>query len=193
MRPVMMYASTAVWVLGSVFCVLRADAQSSIPGTYELRACTEPCSPGASPSEVAGTLVLAESPFPLERVPARVRQHLEQSEPWLLAALEDDEPNACFTLRRSRESRDSFLGASPVGVTRWRLTKDTLSVRLWISPDAGYVAQFALDGSTLMGRGYSWTLGERYHATRELILLSRRGPPDLNRCFEAAEPVSGQR
>jgi TPR repeat protein len=118
-----------------------------------------------------------------------VRRHLEESEPWLLAALEDDEPNACFNVSRLRESRQSFLGDSPVGVTKWHVARDTLSVRLWISPDAGYVAQFALDGPTLTGRGYSWVPGERYHATDELILLSRRGPPDLDRCFEAAETV----
>jgi hypothetical protein len=191
MRSVMMSAGTAVWILGAVFCTsLRADAQRSVPGTYELRACTEPCSPGIGPSRVVGTLVLAESSFSLERVPPRVRRHLEESEQWLLAALEDDEPNACFNLERSRESPASFLGASPVGVTKWGVENDTLSVRLWISPDAGYVAQFALDGSTLIGRGYTWTVDERYHATRELILLSRRGPPVLDRCFEAAETVS---
>jgi hypothetical protein len=191
MRLAMISTSVAVGVLGSLFCVpLRADAQSTVPGTYELRACTEPCDPAVGPSEVVGTLVLAESPFSLERVPSRVRRHLEEFEPWLLAALEDDEPNACFTMSRTRESRQSFLGTSPVGVTKWRVARDTLSVRLWISPDAGYVAQFALDGPTLVGRGYSWTVGERYHVTNELVLLSRRGPPVLDRCFEVAEAVA---
>lgn len=191
MRSVMMSASTAVWVLGFLFGgSLHANAQRAVPGTYELRACTEPCSPGAGSSRVVGTLVLAESSFSLDRVPTRVRKHLEESEPWLLAALEDDEPNACFNLSQSREPRQSFLGASPVGVTKWRVARDTLSVRLWISPDAGYVGQFALDGPTLIGRGYSWVPGERYHATDELLLLTRRGPPILDRCFEAAEAVA---
>jgi len=71
------------------------------------------------------------------------------------------------------------------------VTNDTLSLLLWTSPDAGYVAQFALGGSTLLGRGYSWVPGVDYHATRELILLSRRGPPVLDRCFEPAEAVAG--
>ena len=191
MRSLMITANTAAWVLGFVFCAsLPADAQRSVPGTYELRACTEPCNPGVGASEVVGTLVLTESPFSLERVPSRVRRHLQESAEWLLVALEDHEPNACFALRRSREAPQSFLGASPVGVTEWRVAKDTLSALLWTSPDAGYVAQFALSGSTLIGRGYSWVPGVEYHATRELILLSRRGPPDLERCFEAAEAVA---
>jgi hypothetical protein len=188
MRSVRISAITAVCVLGSVFCVLlRADAQSLVPGTYELRACAQPCSPRVGLSEVVGTLVLAESPFALERVPPAVRRRIQESAEWLLVALEDHEPNACFALGRSRRS---FLGASPVGVTEWRVANDTLSVLLWTSPDAGYVAQFALSGSPLIGRGYSWVPGIDYHATDELLLLSRRGPPDLDRCFEAAEAIA---
>jgi hypothetical protein len=184
--------TTAVWVLGCLSCVSqRADAQSMVPGTYELRSCTEPCTPGSGPSEVVGTLVLAESPFSLERVPTSVRLRMQESGEWLLTALEDHQPNACFTLARAHEAPRSFLGASPVGVTEWRVANDTLSLLLWTSPDAGYVAQFALGGSTLLGRGYSWVPGVDYHATRELILLSRRGPPVLDRCFDAAEAVAG--
>jgi len=122
-----------------------------------------------------------------------VRRHLQESEEWLLAALEDREPDACFTLSRAQAARQSFLGASPVGVTQWRVANDTLSVRLWITPDAGYVAQIPLNGSTLIGRGYAWAPGVQLHATRELILLSRRGPPVLDRCFEAAETVADPR
>ena len=186
MRSVRISACLIVAAFGSVSCAsLPAGAQAPVPGTYELRACTEPCTPGVSPSEVVGTLVLAETPFSLERVPTGVRHHLQESEEWLLAALEDRQPNACFTLARSRPTPESFLGASPVGVTEWRAVNNSLSVRLWITPDAGYVAQFSVGGTTMTGRGHAWAPGVAYHATRELILLTRSGPPVLDRCFEA--------
>ncbi|HYJ81047.1 MAG TPA: hypothetical protein VEW03_15650 [Longimicrobiaceae bacterium] len=170
-------------LLGAALCVpLGRAPQDTVAGTYEIRACAEPCDPRSSP-EVVGTLVLARTPFPLEGLPERVKRYLRQHEEWLLVALEDSEPNACFALTRSREAPPAFLGASPVGVTEWEMENDTLSLLLFVTPDAGYVARFAVDGPELIGRGYSYAPGVAYHATRDVIVASRRGPPALDQCF----------
>ena len=185
MRSLTLFSLAGALLLGSASCMrLRLGAQPAIPGTYEPRACTEPCDPRTSPSEAMGTLVLAESRFSLDRLPAGVRRHLSEFDPWLLVALEDEEPNGCFLLSRSPGAPSSVLGLSPVGVTEWRAENDTITVRLWVSPDAGYVGHFELKDAELVGRGYTWAEGMRYGPTRELIVATRRGPPVLDRCFE---------
>lgn len=184
----------AIPLLGSALCApLGRAAQDTIAGTYEIRACAEPCDPLSNPGEVVGTLVLAGTSFPLDGLPERAQRHLRQHEAWLLAALEEHEPNACFALTRSSEASPSLLGSSPFGVTEWKVVNDTLSLLLWASPDAGYVVKFALNGSDLVGRGYSWAPGVEYHSTRDVIVAFRRGPPALDPCLEAIEADSQSR
>lgn len=180
-------ASSAAVAVFLVLHALPGAAQVSAAGTYEVRACMGPCDPASAPSVVTGMLVLTDEPFSLAPLSAIASSHLRESEEWLFASLEGREPNACFHLSRSPGAPRSFLASSPVGVTEWKVAGDGLSVLLWASPDAGYVAQLRVDGRNLVGSGYSWAPGDEYQPAGEVIVAIRTGPPELARCFQAIE------
>jgi hypothetical protein len=180
-------ASSAALAASLVLHALPAAAQVSAAGTYEVRACMAPCDPASAPNVVTGMLVLTDEPFSLGPLSAVATSHLRESEEWLFASLEGRAPSVCFHLSRSPGAPRSFLASSPVGVTEWKVAGDGLSVLLWASPDAGYVAQLRVDGRNLVGSGYRWAPGEEYQPAGEVILAIRTGPPELARCFEAIE------
>jgi len=180
-------AASAALAAFLVLHALPAAAQISAAGTYEVRACMGPCDPTSAPNVVTGMLVLTDEPFSLGPLSPVATSHLRESEEWLFASLEGREPNACFHLSRSPAAPRSFLASSPVGVTEWKVAGNGLSVLLWASPDAGYVAQLRVDGRNLAGSGYSWAPGDEYQPAGEVIVAIRTGPPELARCFEAIE------
>jgi hypothetical protein len=180
-------AASSAALAAFLVLALPAAAQISAAGTYEVRACLGPCDPMSAPNVVTGMLVLTDEPFSLAPLSAIASSHLRESEEWLFASLEGGEPNACFHLTRSPGAPRSFLASSPVGVTEWKVAGDGLSVLLWASPDAGYVAQLGVDGRNLVGNGYSWAPGDEYQPAGEVIVAIRTGPPELARCFHVIE------
>lgn len=157
-------------------------------GTYQVAICRSVCAADGSNVLVTGLLVLTPQTFTLERLSEAGQRHLRQSNPWLLVALSetDREPNACFALE-SRLGASSIAGTTPAGITGWHSSERGIAVRLWVSPDAGYVAELSPDGPDLIGSGYTWGMEGEYRQTAETITATYVGPPDLDRCLRVIE------
>lgn len=98
------------------------------------------------------------------------------------------EPNACFRLTRPRRSR-SYAGLDAAGFTRWVMAEggDSITIRLFSSPDAHYRATLRVRGGDLYGRGESVLRGpEGPEAPPDSIYARRIGPADRAVCLAAA-------
>ena len=177
-----------------VACVPAASGITQLPvartpaGTYQVSICRGVCAADGSNFMVTGLLVLTPGTFTLERLSEAGQRHLRQSNPWLLVALResDREPNACFALER-RPGASSIAGTMPAGITDWRSSERGIAVLLWVSPDAGYVAELSPDGPNLMGSAFTWGMSGEYRQTTETISATYVGPPDLDRCLRVIE------
>lgn len=177
-----------------VACVPAASGITQVPavgtpaGTYQVSICRDVCAADGSNLLVTGILVLTPRTFTLERLSEAGQRHLRQSNPWLLVALResDREPNACFALER-RPGASTFAGITPAGITDWRRSEHGIAVRLWVSPDAGYVAELGPDGPNLVGSAFTWAMDGGYEQTTETITATYAGEPDLDRCLRVIE------
>lgn len=177
-----------------VACVPAGSGITQVPadlapaGTYQVSICRGVCAADGSNVLVTGILVLTPRTFTLERLSEAGQRHLRQSNPWLLVALSesDREPNACFALER-RPGASSLAGTMPAGITGWYSSERGIAVRLWVSPDAGYVAELSPDGPNLMGSAFTWGMDGGYRETTETISATYVGPPDLDRCLRVIE------
>jgi hypothetical protein len=152
--------------------------------------CEDVCAADGSNILVTGLLVLTPQTFKLERLSQAGQRHLRQSNPWLLVALSesDREPNACFALeRRPGRGASAIVGATPTGITDWRGSERGIAVLLWVSPDAGYVAELRSDGQDLKGSGFTYDTTGGYRETSETIIATYVGPPELDRCLRTIE------
>lgn len=176
-----------------VACVPAASTFAQVPaahtpaGTYQVSICEGVCAADGSNLLVTGFLVLEPQAFTLERLSEAGQRHL-QKDPWLLVALSETgrEPNACFALE-SRPGTSSIAGSMPASITDWHSSESGIAVRLWVSPDAGYVAELRPDGPDLRGSGFAWFMETEYHQTTETITAAYVGPPDLDRCLRVIE------
>jgi hypothetical protein len=166
------------------FQVVAAQSATKLPasGTYEVRVCSTSCLPDVSQGRAIGEVVILDDYFSLDILSQRARNYLANAEPYLMASLEGEPPNGCFSLRRPAENRSTFLGLAPVGVFRSRISGDTISVLLWASPDAGYVARLVQVGDSLVGHGYRWAPDAEYDMSGESLSLRRIGPGVVDQC-----------
>lgn len=177
-----------------VACVPAAPGITQVPaahtpaGTYQVSICRSVCAADGSNVLVTGLLVLTPRTFTLERLSEAGQRHLRQRYPWLLVALSesDREPNACFALE-SRPGALSIAGTPGAGITDWRSSERGIAVLLWVSPDAGYVAELGPDGRNLVGSAFTWGMSGGYRQTAETISATYVGPPDLDRCLRVIE------
>ena len=177
-----------------VACVPAASGNTQIPaagtpaGTYQVSICRDVCAADESNFLVTGLLVLTPQTFTLERLSEAGQRHLRQSNTWLLVALSesDREPNACFALE-SRPGASSLAGTTRARITGWHSSERGIGVLLWVSPDAGYVAELTPDGPNLLGSAFTWGMDSEYRQTTETISATYVGPPDLDRCLRVIE------
>jgi hypothetical protein len=177
-----------------VACVPAASGLTQVPavrtpaGTYQVSICEGVCAADGSNLLATGMLVLSPQTFTLERLSEAGQRHLRQRNPWLLVALResDREPNACFALER-RPGASTFAGITPAGITDWRSSEHGIAVRLWVSPDAGYVAELSPDGPSLVGSAFTWGMDGGYEQTTETVTATYIAPPDLDRCLRVIE------
>lgn len=162
----------------------QVPAAPSAAGTYHLSICQGAC---AGQPMVSGLLVLSDRPFTLERLSEPAQRYLHQKAVWLLVHIRElAQPNACFALQR-QPGASTVVGSIPSSITDWRTTGRAVAVTLFVSPDAGYVAELELDGQDLRGHGFSWGMPGPYHRTDETIAATRVGPPDMDRCLRQIE------
>ncbi len=163
-----------------------ASVQSSSPpvGTYEIWLCKDACVQSDSIQViVAGHLVLLPDRLPLHQVPDSARWYFERQ-------FFEGEPNACFALARMDSEAKTYAGTAPVGSTHWASRSARplrIAVSLFDSPDSGHEVEADLEQDRLRGIGTSWGAGgaDRNFST-DSVYGRRIGPPQLERCIEAA-------
>ena len=164
------------------------DAHLPLPGTYSVSICPTPCNPAQTEGvAVAGHLVLETTPYTDAEVAAVQRTYGGHGAFLYRAA--GGEPNACFGLTRIRRGR-SYAGLDAAGLTRWRRSDDGhgITIELYHSPDARYLATLAAHGRELHGRGESQGGRDPSEpaAPPDSIYARRIGPVDRNVCLRAA-------
>lgn len=159
-----------------------------LPGTYAVSICPTPCSPARPESAaVVGHLVLETSSYTAAEVEAVQRTYGGRGAFLYRAA--GGEPNACFGLRRMRRGR-TYAGLYVAGLTRWRRSDEAygISIELYRSADARYLATLHAHGRELHGRGESQGGRDPAEpaAPADSIYARRIGPVDRNICLQAA-------
>lgn len=187
---------TSAWTLawtGVAFAVSAAAQEPPSPrtppvaGTYALTVCRASCDRHSGRVLSTGRLVLEERPYYLTDIPEPARSFFERTERFLLYADAGGAPNACFAFDAGTSG--TLAGATRVGLTRWAMSSgDTLTVRLYHSPDAGYDVRASIVSGALAGRGESWGPWDKSEdVPPDLIEGIRIGPPDRSVCVRAAE------
>jgi hypothetical protein len=157
-------------------------------GTYEFRICRGTCDPAVDSAFAAGTIIIMDHAFSANSLPEPARSYLRFYEKNLLVAVAEEEPNACFVVRR--RGLGTWVGASPVALTRWRSStrvSGAAFVPLFQTADAGYWLRLRMHGQDIKGTGYSF--GPTRDTPRDLedtVELRQVGPPDLAICTAAA-------
>jgi hypothetical protein len=160
--------------------------QAPAPGTYRVWLCAEVCTPQDSSRAIAvATIVIVG-----EQAATEESARLAFAGLPAIGHMRDARPtdNACFSVS-SRETRagseELFFGIQPRGRTRWeRDANDGFSMRVYQSPDAGYVLRWTESSSVTRGEGwsYGWAANTPYH--RNAYFAARRlGEPDIARCI----------
>lgn len=95
--------------------------------------------------------------------------------------------NVCFSVSRREPrvgSEELYFGIQPSGRTRWHhAADDGFSMRVYLSPDAGYSLRWAEPGALARGEGWSfgWAGDTPYH--RNAYFAARRaGEPNVTPC-----------
>ena len=160
------------------------EVKPAIPGTYEVLVCDSTCNFESQHNyAVRGVLVLMPTAFDEKKV--AIPQRVEFEYGYSLIGI----TNGCFVLTKLREGQ-TYAGITPVGWTRWSGNPDGISFELYQSPDAWYVAWVKLTTSGFAGTGASsGGVGDGPGWPPDRILGHRIGPPDLQRCIEAAKQI----
>ena len=163
-----------------------AAAQQPTPGTYRIRLCDTECVAADSNQAVAVAVmvILDDSSAAAEatRATLRVLRSIRRTGE---TAKHD---NVCFrvTARTSRIGNEElFFGIQATGATRWKYDPASgCSVRVYMSPDAGYTLRWMPLGNVTNGEG--WSLGSQAKITdhrNAYFTAERIGPPEIARCF----------
>ena len=159
-------------------------AQTPAPGTYRIWLCTEVCTPSDSSRAVGvATVVIvsddAAAEEPVRSVFAGLRAIRRTSE----TAATD---NVCFSIVAEQRvgKEELYFGIQPRGRTRWHYSaNDGFSLRVYLSPDAGYSLRWVEPGPLVRGGGWSfgWAVNTPDH--RNAYFAARRiGEPDITQC-----------
>lgn len=158
-----------------------------VAGTYTLTVCRTSCDASVGRVLTSGTLVLEKHAYALLEIPDPARGYFDRSQALLIHEYAGGNPNACFVFPGNASG--TLAGTTRVGLTRWtRSTRDTLDVRLYQSPDAGYDLRLRIGSTALDGQGESWgPWPESENSPLDVVIARRIGPPDRNLCIRAAE------
>jgi hypothetical protein len=185
----------AAVLAGAGCAAAQATPRSGLPsGTYEFRICRGTCDPAVDSALAAGTIVIMDRSFSNGALPEPARSYLRFYEEALLVGYAEEEPNACFVVRR--RDPGTWL-SSPVALTRWNPSlrqPGSFFIALFQSPDAGYWLRLRVEGQDIKGTGYSF--GPERNSPRDphdTVELRHVGPPDLGICTTAATIESRKR
>ena len=135
-----------------------------------------------------GVFVFTERQLAFEEVPVSLREDFMARYREIFFATEVD-PNGCFALRHLGSAHGSVAVLAPYGLVGWKPgASDTITGRLFQSPDSMYDLTLTVKGDRLEGTG-NGSLGFRSGATLVEYFYGERLPDGrLTDCFrEAAE------
>lgn len=160
---------------------LAGECLSEVPGTYELLVCKGSCSFESSTNVVVkGVLVLTAASFKPEALSPF------GPKPFEYAYFFADDPNGCFVVSTLVQDK-TFAGLIELGMTHWSDYADKIHFSLYASADAWQVVTAGLTHDGLSGTGQSSGVGlAEPNYDRDVIVARRTGPPNLDRCVEAA-------
>jgi hypothetical protein len=176
----------ALFSVGRVaFGARDVAAQVPEPGTYRLWLCAEACAPADSARAVATATIVILDEAAASGAPARA--HFARLRSIRRTAETAPTDNVCFevTYRQPRVGAEElYFGIQPSGATRWQyVATEGFSMRVYLSPDAGYALRWAAPGILTTGEGWSfgWAVDTPYHRNAYFAAIPT-GKPDLTRC-----------
>lgn len=161
-------------------------AQQPTPGTYRVWLCERECAVADSARAVASAIVVivddstaaAEATRAAFSALRAIRRTGETA----------GHDNVCFRgTSRARQVGDEelFFGIHPAVATRWRYDPGVgFSVRVYVSPDAGYTLRWSTAGPLSSGEG--WSRGWQAHVgdhRNAFFAATRLGPSDIAQCL----------
>jgi hypothetical protein len=179
----------AALIAGAGCAVAQAVPEAGLrAGTYEFRICHSTCDPAVDSAFAAGTIVIMDHAFSADSLPEPARSYLRFYEEDLLVGVAEEEPNACFVVRR--RGLGTWVGSSPVALTRWHQSPRVLGaflLPLFQTADAGYWLRLRAQSQVINGIGYSFgPERDSPQPPNDTVVLRRVGPPDLGICTAAA-------
>ena len=176
--------TAAVWFLAAMPGGLAA--QSPMPGTYRLWLCAEVCDLADSSRAIAVATVVILSDSAAQTDPARSALASFRT---IRRTGETRPDNVCFHVThrdRSVGGDELYFGIQPTGATRWHHTAtDGFTLRVYLSPDAGYTLKWTETGE--LRRGEGWSFGWQVHGPSHrnaYFAAIREGDPDLTQCTD---------
>lgn len=175
-------------------CAAAQAGRGLRAGTYEFRICRGTCESAVDSAFADGTIVIMDRAFSADSLPEPARSYLRFYEEDLLVGVAEEEPNACFVVRK--RGLGTWVGSSPVALTRWHQSSrdpGAFFLPLFQTADAGYWLRLRVQGEDVKGIGYSF--GPERDTPRppeDTVELRRVGPPGLGICTAAAE-IESQR
>lgn len=166
-----------------------ADNATSQPLTmksYKVSVFDKPREDPARKQVAEGVLFFAERRVAFEEVPENLRDEFLFRYREIYFSTEID-PNGCFALRHLGSEHGSVAVLAPYGLVGWKHSApDTLTGRLFQSPDSVYDLTLVAKGDRLEGTGKG-TLGFRSGATLVEYFYGERLPAArLKDCFQEA-------
>lgn len=163
----------------------RADTQTLTPGTYRVWLCASVCGVADSSRAVASAMLVILDDATAATDTARTALNALPS--LLRNPATAPRANACFrVLSAMARVRDEelFFGLQPIGATRWQHDPtDGFSLRMYVSPDAGYTLRWTNGGPLTAGEGwsYGWQGQVREHRNA-FFVATFIGAADIAQC-----------
>ena len=161
------------------------SAQTPAPGTYRIWLCVTECTPADSSRAIgSATIIIVEDSVALTD---GARAALSEFRAIRRTNESSGPANVCVRVtQRERQvgTEELFFGIEPRVATRWTFTAgEGFSLRVYLSPDAGYTLRWTDPGALTRGEGWSfgWQSGTPSHRNAHFAAI-QVGPPDLARC-----------
>jgi hypothetical protein len=157
---------------------------SAIPGSYEVRVCSGPCSFADRSNVLAGGMLVLGA----EAINPEVTTKLKRARYRPADSLQGP-PNGCFIVSRIQNAH-TFVGLIPLGFTHWSANSNRVQFGLYASSDAQYVASVVVDADGFKGSGVSNFSEFSDPLWPSDFLIARRvGPADVDRCIHPPQPT----
>ncbi len=172
-------------IVGATLLLAAASlsAQSPTPGTYRLHLCAARCAAADSAQALAAaTIVIADDSMANSTAwkdamtAIRGRRLMRQSSPT---------DNVCFNIEQRSSNvgaEELFFGIYRNGSTRWKRTSaDTLTLRVFQSPDASYDLRWVGTGDSISGEGWStgWQANNAPHRNAFFVAVRTGSPASI--------------